>query len=70
MNKETHKREYLELSDATKARISASMRNKPKSKKHRDNISKAMKAYWSTIPHAPVEGAKNKKSNPQPNVIM
>lgn len=70
MKIKNYKREYRELSDETKARISAKMKGKGKSQTHRENISKGMKAYWLTVPHCEVENLKNKKSNPQPDVTM
>ena len=39
-----------QLSDETKKKISASMKNRSKSPIHRENISKGMKSYWETIP--------------------
>lgn len=38
------------LSSETKAKISASLKNRSKSPTHRDNISKGMKVMWSKIP--------------------
>lgn len=43
-------RNCRQLSDDTKKKISASMKNRSKSQTHRDNISKGMKAYWEGIP--------------------
>ena len=50
------KRQYRELDDETKAKISASNRNRPKSESHRLRISQAMKDYWAKVPHRPVSG--------------
>lgn len=38
------------LSDETKQKISASMKNRSKSPAHRENISKGLKSYWEGIP--------------------
>lgn len=46
-------RQFRELSDETKRRISTSMANRPKSDLHKANISKSLKAYWQTIPNKP-----------------
>ena len=43
-------RNCRQLSDDTKKKISASMKNRSKSPTHRENISKGMKAYWEGIP--------------------
>lgn len=39
------------LSDETKQKISASLKNRSKSPTHRENISKGMKAMWSKVPN-------------------
>lgn len=49
------KRQYRELSDATKAKISQSMKNRSMSMTHKQRISKSMKEYWKTIPNKPQE---------------
>ena len=49
------KRQYRQLSDETKAKISQSMRNKSKSYTHKENISNGLKNYWKTIPNKPTE---------------
>ena len=45
-----YKRQYRELDDATKQKISQSSRNKPKSEQHKQHISQAMIDYWQTVP--------------------
>lgn len=47
-------REYRQLSDLTKAKISQSMKGRCKSFTHRENISNALKSYWQTIPNKPI----------------
>ena len=49
------KRQFRELSDETKAKISQSMRNRSKSFSHREKISNGLKNYWKTIPNEPTE---------------
>ena len=46
-------REFRELSDETKAKISQSMRGKSKSFTHRERISTSLKNYWKAIPNKP-----------------
>ena len=55
MNK-NYKRQYRELDDKTKEKISLSNQGKPKSDLHKQHISKAMKDYWQCIPHRPQNG--------------
>lgn len=52
---ENTKRQYRELSDATKAKISQSMRGKAKSFTHKENIRNGLKSYWATVPNKPQE---------------
>ena len=48
-----HKRQYRELSDETKNKISNATRGKSKTFTHRQNLSKALTAYWETVPNRP-----------------
>ena len=48
-----YKRQYRELSDETKEKISISNRTKPKSEEHKLRISQGMEKYWQTVPHRP-----------------
>lgn len=48
-----YKRQYRQLSDTTKEKISASARNKPKSEMHKQHIQQAMLRYWQTVPNKP-----------------
>lgn len=56
-------RQYRELNDATKLRISQKLRGRSMSDSHKEAISNSMKAYWSTIPNKPIEN-NNTSSNP------
>ena len=49
----TYKRQWRELSDETKQKISQSSTNKPKSETHKAHISQSMKDYWRNVPHRP-----------------
>ena len=50
---ENRKRQYRELNDITKQKISVSSRGKAKTSSHKEHISQAMKKYWSTVPSKP-----------------
>ena len=47
------KRQYRELSDEHRDKISQATVGKPKSAEHRLHISQAMKDYWRGVPHRP-----------------
>ncbi len=48
-----YKRQYRELSNETKQKISNSSRNRPKSDQHKQHISQGMKDYWQNVPNRP-----------------
>ncbi len=48
-----YKRQWRELSDETKERISQSSKNKPKSAAHKEHISQSLIDYWRGVPHKP-----------------
>lgn len=48
-----YKRQYRQLSDETKSKISNSNRNKPKSEIQKQRIRQAMIQYWKTVPDKP-----------------
>ena len=50
-----YKRQYRELDQETKQKISDSSRNKPKSEEHKKRISQGMLKYWEGVPHRPEE---------------
>lgn len=60
-------RQFRQLSNQTKQKISQSMVNRPKSDVHKANLSKSLKAYWEKIPNkpTPTDGAseENKQEN-------
>lgn len=48
-------RQYRELDQATKAKISQSLRGRSKSDTHKEAISQGLKNYWQTVPSKPTE---------------
>ena len=58
------RRQYRDLRDDTKMRIAQSLKGRSFSDSHKQAISNAMKAYWSTIPYRDEE---NNESNNQSN---
>ena len=48
-----YKRQYRQLSDEVRAKISQSVKNKPKSEIHKQHLSQSMLRYWSTVPSKP-----------------
>lgn len=47
------KRQYRELSDMTKMKISQSLKGRGKSETHKEAISNGLKEYWKGIPNKP-----------------
>ena len=58
------RRQYRDLRDDTKMRIAQSLKGRSFSDSHKQAISNAMKAYWSTIPY---RNEENNESNNQDN---
>ena len=48
-----NKRQYRQIDDETKMKISLTSRNKPKSELHKQHISQGMEEYWRTVPNRP-----------------
>ena len=48
-----YKRQYRQLSDETKNKISTSAKNKPKSEIHKRHIQQSMLRYWRTVENKP-----------------
>lgn len=48
-----YKRQWRELSDEHREKISQATANKPKSAEHREHIRQAMIDYWRTVPNKP-----------------
>ena len=53
MNTRPYKRQYRELDNETKIKISNATRGKSKSKEWRNKISQSMVDYWKTVEHRP-----------------
>lgn len=51
--KQQYKRQYRELDDEVKEKISQSSKAKPKSEDHKQHISQAMTKYWQSVPSKP-----------------
>ena len=49
MSKE-YKRQYRECPDEVRKKISASLKNRPKSATHKENISTGLRDYWQSVP--------------------
>ncbi len=56
-------REFRNLDDATKLRISQKLKGRTMSDSHKQAISDAMKAYWATIPYRPSENNESNNQN-------
>ena len=50
-----YKRQYRQLSDETKMKISQSLKGKSKSLSHVENIKNGLKNYWKGVPNKPKE---------------
>lgn len=48
-------RQFRQMDDATKLRISQKLSGRAMSDTHKQAISDGMKTYWATIPNAPTE---------------
>ncbi len=59
-----YKRQYRQLDDETKQRISASSINKPKTEEHKEHIRQAMVHYWESVPNRE-DACLNKKESSQ-----
>ena len=62
-----YKRQYRQLSDETKNKISTSTKNKPKSAAHKRHIQQSMLRYWSTVPNKPKSLTMDDYLNPKNN---
>lgn len=46
-----YKRQYREMDDTTKMKISQALRGRGKSSTHKENISNGLKQYWEQVPN-------------------
>ena len=51
-----YKRQYRELSDETKQKISKANKGRPLSADHKTRISRGMLKYWENVPSKPSSG--------------
>ena len=63
-NNQPYKRQYRQLDDATKQKISASTQGKPKSEAHKEHIRQGMLQYWETVPNKEDTQWYNVDNNP------
>ena len=54
-NNQPYKRQYRQLDDDVKQRISDSTKNRPKSEEHKEHIRQGMINYWQGVPDRPEE---------------
>lgn len=52
------KRQYRELDDSVKQKISQSMKGRSKTTSHKEHISNGLKQYWKQVPNKPFDGEK------------
>lgn len=50
-----YKRQYRQMDDATKQKISQSLKGRGKSSTHKENISAGLKNYWQSVPNKPTD---------------
>ena len=62
------RRQYRNLRDDTKMRIAQSLKGRSFSDSHKQAISNAMKAYWSTIPYRNEENNESNNQNDEANM--
>lgn len=56
----TYKRQCRQMDDATKKKISQSLKGRSKSFTHVENIRNGLRKYWETVPNRPTEEKKRK----------
>ena len=54
-NMSVYKRQWRELEDSTKEKISKAMKGKSKSSYHKEHIRQSMLNYWQTVGHKPTQ---------------
>ena len=54
-----YKRQYRQMSDETKQKISQSLKGRSKSMSHVENIKNGLKNDWKNIPNRPDVGQNN-----------
>ena len=54
-NMSEYKRQWRELEDSTKNKISRALKGKSKSSYHKEHIRQSMLNYWSQVEHKPTQ---------------
>ena len=67
MDNNNYKRQYRQLNDTTKQKISQSLRGRTKSATHSQAISNGLKKYWATVPNQP-NNNENKNEEHEYNI--
>ena len=62
------RRQYRNLRDDIKKRISQSLRGRTFSDSHKQAISDAMRQYWAKIPYRPTENNESDNKNDETNM--
>lgn len=58
-----YKRQWRELEDSTKEKISKALKGKSKSSFHKENIRRSMLDYWRTVEHKPTQDDEDSESD-------
>ena len=58
-----YKRQWRELEDSTKEKISKAMKGKSKSYYHKEHIRQSMLNYWQTVGHKPTQDDEDSESD-------
>ena len=62
-NMSEYKRQWRELEDSTKEKISKAMKGKSKSSYHKEHIRQSMLNYWQTVGHKPTQDDEDSESD-------
>ena len=62
MTNKEYKRQYRDMDDRTKEKISASLRHRKLPYSHREAISSGMTEYWRTVPYRDSSDRNGSKS--------
>ena len=58
-----YKRQWRELEDSTKEKISKAMKGKSKSSYHKEHIRQSMLNYWQTVGHKQTQDDEDSESD-------
>ena len=58
-----YKRQWRELEDSTKNKISRALKGKSKSSYHKEHIRQSMLNYWQTVGHKPTQDDEDSESD-------